>query len=374
MRIAVNTRFLLKNKLEGIGWFTYESLKRITVQHPEHEFIFFFDRTFPKEFIFSDNVTGKVIFPPARHPFLWYWWFEHALPAALKKHKSDIFLSTDGYLSLKAVLPQVTVMHDLAFEHFPEHVSPLTARYYKYFTPKYAQKARRIATVSSFSKQDIVSLYDVAPEKIDVVYNGANDLFVPLSRTEQEKVRGEFTGGNPYFIYAGALQPRKNIIRLYQAFDLFKKKNPGNIKLVMAGRNWSYDEAMKVHAAMEFKDAVVFPGHLTRLGLSRLMAASEGLVYVSLFEGFGIPIVEAMYCDVPVITSNISSMPEVAGDAGLLTDPYSIEDIANKMEMLYRNKALALQLVERGRLQRLIFNWQFTADNLWNCLIKAMEE
>lgn len=374
MKIAVNTRFLLKNKLEGIGWFTYESLKRITRQHPEHEFVFLFDRPYAEEFIFSDNVTGRVLFPPARHPLLWYWWFEYSVTAALKQIKPDIFLSTDGYLSLACQVPQVIVMHDLAFEHFPDHVNALTARYYRHFTPKFAKKAKRIATVSEYSKQDIVKLYDIAPGKIDVVYNGSNELFVPLREEEKVKIRQQFTGGHPYFIYAGALQPRKNIINLFLAFDSFKKNNSCNAKLVMAGRNWSYHEAMKVHEAMQYREEVIFPGHLTRTDLSRLLGAAEALVYISLFEGFGIPIVEAMHCDVPVITSNISSMPEVAGEAGLLVDPYSVADIAEKMQLMFGNESLKSRLIEMGRLQRQQFTWQRTADELWECVLKAVEE
>ena len=99
MRIAVNTRLLLKDKLEGIGWFTFETLKRITKNHPEHEFIFLFDRPYDKEFIFSENIIPVVIQPPARHPFLWYLFFEWSIPAALKKYKADIFISPDGWLS-----------------------------------------------------------------------------------------------------------------------------------------------------------------------------------------------------------------------------------------------------------------------------------
>lgn len=372
MKIAVNTRFLLKNKLEGIGWFTYESLKRITQQHPEHEFIFMFDRPFHQEFLFAPNVSAKVIFPPARHPLLWYAWFELALPGALKKIKPDLFLSTDGYLSLRSQVPQVTVMHDLAFEHFPGFVAPLTARYYKHFMPRFAKKAKRIATVSNYSRHDIEKLYDISADRIDVVYNGANELFSPLQPSEQVAVRQQFSEGHPYFIYAGAIQPRKNIINLFKAFDLYKSRNGGNMKLVMAGRNWSYHEAMQVHAAMQYKNDVIFIGHLTRLELSRLMAGAEALVYVSLFEGFGIPIVEAMYCDVPVLTSGISSMPEVAGDAGLLADPGSFEDIADKMEAIINDQPLRTALIRKGRLQREKFTWQHTADALWQCVLKAL--
>ena len=154
MKIAVNTRFLLKDKLEGIGWFTYESVKRMVLAHPEHEFHFLFDRNFSEEFIFAKNVVPHVLFPPARHPFLWYAWFEYAVPSALRKIKPDVFLSTDGYLSLSAKTPQVLVIHDLAFEHFNNHVDWLTLKYYKYFVPKFARGANRIAAVSSFTKAD----------------------------------------------------------------------------------------------------------------------------------------------------------------------------------------------------------------------------
>ena len=177
MIIAVNTRLLLHNKLQGIGWFSYETLSRIAREHPEHTFHFFFDRPFHEEFIFSDNVVPHVLFPQARHPILYYLFFEFAVTRALKKVKADVFLSPDGYLSLRTDVPSVQVIHDLNFEHFPEFVPFLERKFYRYFFPRYAQKATRIATVSSYSKQDIIDLYNQPESKIDVVYNGAADRF-----------------------------------------------------------------------------------------------------------------------------------------------------------------------------------------------------
>ena len=112
MRIGVNTRFLLKDKLEGIGWFTLETISRIVKAHPEHEFYFFFDRPYDKQFIFADNVKPVVVFPPARAPFLWKLWFDYALPGVFRKYKIDAFISTDGYCSLKTPIPQLLVVHD----------------------------------------------------------------------------------------------------------------------------------------------------------------------------------------------------------------------------------------------------------------------
>ncbi|MFN3342698.1 MAG: hypothetical protein ACK40M_08385, partial [Flavobacteriales bacterium] len=120
MRIAVNTRFLLPGKMEGFGWYSYETLRRIVVAHPEHEFIFLFDRPFDRRFVFASNVIPIVIGPQARHPFLFWIWLEVSVKRALKKYKADVFVSPDGYLSLGTAVPSVAVIHDLNFEHYPK--------------------------------------------------------------------------------------------------------------------------------------------------------------------------------------------------------------------------------------------------------------
>src|SRR5512138_3271378 len=168
MKIAVNTRLLIKNKLEGIGWFTYESLKRITTRHPEHEFIFIFDRPFDDEFIFSGNITPVVQFPPTRHPLLFYLWFDWMLPPLLKRLKPDLFLSPDGFLSMRTPVKSMTVFHDLNFEHHPGDMPYWYYKYYHHHFPLFAKKAVRIATVSEFSKQDIIGQYGVPADRIDV--------------------------------------------------------------------------------------------------------------------------------------------------------------------------------------------------------------
>ncbi len=141
MRIAVNTRLLLKDRLDGIGWFTYETLKRITRLHPEHEFIFLFDQPFDPGFIFSENVRPVVAGPPARHPVLWYLWFERTLPRILEREKAGLFVSPDGYLSLNSRVPSVPVIHDINFLHRPGDLPWSTRYYYNRFFPRYAARA-----------------------------------------------------------------------------------------------------------------------------------------------------------------------------------------------------------------------------------------
>ena len=373
MKIAVNTRLLLTDKLEGIGWFTAETLSRITKQHPEHEFIFIFDRPFDSSFIFSSNIIPVVVPPAARHPLLFYVWFEHMIPPVLKKAGADIFLSTDGYLSLSSDVPSISVIHDLNFEHHSQDLPWLVRKYLRYYFPKFADHATRIATVSEFSRKDINTLYNIPEEKIDVVYNGASEQFIPLSPSEQLSVKIQFAGGCDYFLSVGALHPRKNLVNLFRAFDHFKESDKKGMKLLVVGANyWWTDNMRNAYESMLYRDDVIFTGRLSSSDLRKVMASAFALTYVSYFEGFGIPLVEAFYCDVPVITSNLTSMPEVAGDAALLVDPFNHISISKAMLRLTKDENLRNQLIARGRLRRKEFSWQKTSEKLWNTCEKVM--
>ena len=375
MNIAINTRLLIKNKLEGIGWFTYETLKRITKNHPEHQFYFIFDRPFDPGFIFAPNVHPMVIGPKARHPFLFYWWFEFSVPKILKKVNADLFISPDGYLSLRSPKKAIAVMHDLNFMHFPKGLPFLQQKYYRYFFPKYAHKASRIVTVSEFSKKDIHQQFSIKNELIDVVYNGANTIYQPISLNEQEKTKQNFSRGADFFLFVGALNPRKNICTLFRAFDRFKQKTRNNIKLLIVGEKmFKTQEIYSTYHHLKYKEDVIFTGRMSPEDLKRLYGSALALTFVPYFEGFGIPIIEAMNCNTPVITSNITSMPEVAGDAALFADPFSAESVAEAMLNIYANEKLRNQLVEKGKIQRQKFSWDQTAENLWQSIEKVIHE
>ncbi len=365
MTIAVNTRFLLKDRLEGIGWFTYETIRRLVEWHPEHQFIFFFDRPFDKKFVFASNVKPVVLFPPARHPFLFYLWFEFAVSNALKKYKADAFISTDGFLSLKTEVPTLLVIHDLAHVHFPHQVKFWEQRYYNYFMPKFAEKAARIATVSEYSKQDIQQQYSISPEKIDVVYNGVRADFKPVDVITKTAIKAKYSDGQDYFFYIGAVHPRKNIHRLIIAFDQFKQATNAPLKLLIAGRfAWQTGVVKTAYEKAVFQKDIQFLNYVADEEVPLLMGSALGFVYVSLFEGFGIPLVEAMHCGIPIITANVSSMPEVLGEAGIKVNPESIEAIKNGMIELYMNKTKRTTLIELGKKQRQKFSWDQTAKAL----------
>lgn len=372
MLVAVNTRFLLKDKLEGIGWFTYETMKRLTQQYPQHRFLFLFDRDWDEEFIFSDNIIPVKVWPPARHPYLWQFWFDYSLPKVFKRYKPDIFLSTDGFLSLKTHVPTVMVVHDLGFEHYPEHTPAIVSKFYRKFTPIYAKKAARIISVSEFSKKDIVERYHINPDKIDVVHNGASELYIPLADEEKFVTRQNFTGGKNYLLYVGSIHPRKNVKNLLQAYDEVRKEGGTDLKLVIAGRMaWKTDETTQLYENMEFKNDVIFTGHLQLSDLTQLVASADAMVYPSLFEGFGIPALEARYCGVPVISSNRASLPEVAGEDAIYFDPENIGDLKNAILKFVQNKEYYFAKAKNIAKAKQAFNWDKSADGIANALAKV---
>jgi glycosyltransferase involved in cell wall biosynthesis len=369
MKIAVNTRFLLKNQLEGVGMFTHEVLRRLVAQHPEDEFVFFFDRHFHPAFIFGKNVTPVVLFPPARHPFLFVWWYEWSLARALAKYKPDVLLSPDNFLSLRTNVKTVLVTHDLAHAAFPEQLTFFQRLYHRYFLPKFNRKAEKIIAVSEFTKTDIVKRYDIRPEKIAVACNGCRVSFIPLTEGEKKWVRDKYAAGQPYFFYLGAVHPRKNVHRLIGAFDLFKQRTGSPAKLLIAGRfAWKAGEVLQAYQRANNQQDIRFLGYVQEDELPKLMGGAHALTYVSLFEGFGVPILEAMHCEVPVITSNVTSLPEVAGNAGLLADPNSEEEIAYAMQQVWENEHLCQKLVEEGKKQRQLFSWEKATEIVYECL------
>ncbi len=373
MNIVVNTQLLLKNRLEGLGWFTFETLKRITASHPGHSFYFVFDRPYDIDFIFGPNVKPVVLRPASRHPFLWYLRFEILLPRLLRQLKADVYLSPDGWSTRRTSLPCVQVIHDINYEHYPANVPFWIRHYFRYFFPRYARKAKIVATVSEYSKKDIVKTYHIPEEKVRVIYNGCNEAYRPLEEEENVQTRLNCTGGKPYFLYVGALLPRKNISRLFEAFDAFKQTDTQNIKLVIVGEKmWWTREIARSFENMQYRDDVVFLGRLETAHLCKVYSAALALSFVPYFEGFGIPIIEAFSCGVPVITSDCTSMPEIAADAALLVDPFDVAHIADAMTRIATDPDLRTRLIEKGFARRRDFDWDKTAVALWQCIEEAL--
>jgi glycosyltransferase involved in cell wall biosynthesis len=373
MRVAVNTRFWSNDYSEGYGNFTREICSRLARNHPGDTFIFISDKAFVNRENLPANVIPVIVKPVARHPLLWKYWYDVLIPAVLKKYKADVFLTLYGFCSLRTKVPQCLVIHDLAFLHFPHFIPALHRWYYQRFTPSMIRKARQIITVSNYSEHDIIVHYPHAAGKLAVVYNAASDHFQQLESTEKEKIKLKYTEGKEFFICIGAVHPRKNLINLLKAFSWFKKRQQTNMQLLIAGRlAWHYDDFLEKLETFRFKKDVKLLGYVPAPELPGLVASAYGLVYPSLFEGFGLPLLEAMQCGVPVISSNGGAMPEIAADVALYCDPDNAEEMGQQMAQLYKDENLREMLIQRGFTRARNFSWDDAAEKVWATLMKTV--
>jgi len=360
--------------MDGIGVFTYESFKQIATSNPTTEFVFIFDREPHPDFVFAKNIKAEVIGPQARHPFLYKIWYQYSLNRLLKRLNADIFVGTDGMIPLKTRTKTLSIIHDLNFEHHPKHLPVLLRKFYCKYFPKFADKANRIATVSEFSKKDIIDTYKIKKEKIDVVYNGPNNNYKPILKEDKTIVQNSYSDGKSFFLFVGTLHPRKNLINLFKAFDQFKSQLDTDFKLLVVGKKMWWTAAIeRTYTQLKYKNDIIFTGRVSENELYKITASAYALTYVPIFEGFGIPLVEAMSCGVPVITSNITSMPEVVEDAGILVDPFSVDEITAAMVKIFSNENLRNELVEKSKIQAKKFSWKKTGDLLWESIIKTIE-
>ncbi len=367
--IAVNTRILVTDKLEGIGNFTAEIFKRLVKWNPDYEFHFIFNYNFNPDFIFGNNVKTHVIQPPAKHPILVKIWYDFSLNRLLKKINPDVFVSPDSITSLTTDIKMLTVMHDIGFAHRPQDLPRSWSKFYNKYSKKFAEKSKRVATVSEYSKKDIAETYGINPEKIDVVFNGVKDSFHPAS---PEKIKA-LTKNQEYFFYIGSLHPRKNIINLLKGFNQFKNNSNNAVQLVISGDFlFQSSEITSVLSTLEQKNQIILTGRLSDEDLNTWLSGAVALTYIPYFEGFGIPLLEAMKCKTPILASNVTSLPEVGSDAAIYTNPESIDDIAKSMSAIYTDEKLRNQLVEKGQTRLKDFSWDKSAKLLWESIQKTI--
>jgi glycosyltransferase involved in cell wall biosynthesis len=372
MIIAVNTRFLPDNYPSVYRCFIYETFKLITGNNPEHEFIFISDRKYIHPFVIGSNVKQVITGPPVRHPLLLKFWFDIKIPALLRKYQADVFVSCDGICSLTTKVPQCLVLQGLDFLQHPSFLKKSYLPFYKKYTAKFLSKAKSIVTVSEFLKQAIVTQYNTDVSSIDVIFNAVNEKFQPINNEEKLIIKTKYSEGKEYFVYAGAIHPANNLLNLLKAFSVFKKRQQTSMKLVLAGKlaltYQSFKENLKSY---KYRNDVVVIHDVEENELIKIIGAAYGLINPSLYKGFASSVLEAMRCDVPVITAAGSSMQEITEDAALYVDANSHTDIADKMMLLYKDENLRKELIQKGQPVVNRYSWNKTADLLWQSILRA---
>lgn len=367
--IAVNTRILVSGQLEGIGNFTNEIFKRLVVWHPDYEFHFIFNYPFDPKFVFGDNVKTHILQPPAKHPILVKIWYDFSLKRLLNKINPDVFISPDAITCLTTNIKMLTVMHDIGFAHRPQDLPKSWANFYNRYSREFAEKSKRIATVSEYSKKDIAKTYEIPEDKIDVVFNGAKEEFHPAKEQDIDIL----TKGLKYFFYIGSLHPRKNILNLLKGFEKFKSQSTNNTKLVLGGDFLFKSKEIKQFLyTSKWKEDITLIGRLSDKDLNTWLSGAIALAYMPYFEGFGIPLLEAMQCETPILTSSVTSLPEVGGNAAIYVSPESTDEISIGMKKLYENAELREELIQNGKKRLKYFSWDISANLLWESIQKTI--
>jgi glycosyltransferase involved in cell wall biosynthesis len=263
-------------------------------------------------------------------------------------------------------VPVIVTIHDLAFEHLPETFTRRGSFQLKLTVRRTAKKAARIATVSEFSRQDLIRTYHLPPEKVTVTYNGIESHFTPQPKSpgESAEIRQRFGIARDFLLAVGSLQPRKNLVRLIRAYAKLRNENENFTRqLVVVGRKlWLTDEIFAEVKKQRWADDVILTGYVADEDLPALYRSASAFVYPSLFEGFGLPPLEAMACGAPVVTSDTSSLPEVTGDAALLIDPRDEQSLVNALIEVVNNQPLRARLREKGIAQAGKFTWREAAE------------
>lgn len=374
MRIAVNTHLGTKHQFEGYWYFIKEVFLRLAERQPQHQFIFFLHKPGDTATVFPQNVEIVVVKHKAVHLLSFLLWFDVKIPRLLKKYKADVFVSPNSFCSLITNVPQVLIVHDLTFFHYPNLMPWYLLWFYKRYMPRFIQKAKVICTASEFLKQHIISQYNVAEEKIFNMGSAAEPMFKPIDWHEREAVKEEFADGCEYFVSAGSIYLEKDLINLVKAFSIFKKWQKTNMKLLLVERAYPNKDTVEKLKTYKYRDDVKVLGYLPEDKMAKVVAAAYASVLPILFESFSITIVEAMQCEVPVITSDKSSIREVGGEAALYASPSNPEEIAAQMKKIFKDEQLRSNLINIGKIQVQKFTWEITVQLMWKSIEQAVSK
>ena len=352
MKIAIDASRSTVERMTGTEHYSRQLIHHLilendTLDNPHQLHLYFRDEPSPDLFPQSDNVTQHVI------PFSRLW--THLRFAwALWSNPPDVTFVPAHTLPYYFPNKAVVTIHDLGYKHFPEAHPESQVQYLDWSTRHSAQRATRILADSQATADDLQKFYDVSADKIEVVYPGVD---APNDKRGWE-LYSKYNIPLSYFLFIGTLQPRKNIERIIQAFDMWQNANPDkNIGLVLAGKKgWLFDESW-----IDGVENVHVTGYIEEEDKGAIIRQASALLFPSLYEGFGFPVLEAMHMGTAVIASNSSSLPELVGDAGILVDPLSLPEIAGSLDLVADNELLRRKLGVKGMMQVKQFTWKNTA-------------
>lgn len=366
MRIGIDCRTILdpkRGEQAGVGHYTYFLVENLLKIDKKNKYVLFFDPKIGDAGHFKQKNAIIKFFPFIDYKKFLPGAYSHLLIAAyVERENIDVFHSPASTIPLAYSKKAVVTIHDLAIYHNPDWFPKGQKFSTRVAVPQTIKKAKKIVAVSEYTKKDLIKYFKVAEDKVEVIYNGVEPKKdIDAVRPEDpEKIKNKFDIKQDFILFVGTIQPRKNIESLIMAFDSLRSSDVfKNYQLVIAGgRGWNYQPVFKLVRDLALTKKVIFTDYVSKKDKWSLLNAASLFVFPSYYEGFGLSILEAMQQGTPVITSKVTSMPEVAGEAGLLVDPHKVEDIAKSIKKVLSDKALHEKLVQLGYLQAKKFSWK----------------
>jgi glycosyltransferase involved in cell wall biosynthesis len=342
----------------GVGYYAENLLRSMLSVAPEHDYVLLSNRDMRSTWtpISRETVHSKSYFPVRAA------WMQAVLPGVLRSLQPDICHFPNYLAPLACARPYVVTIHDMTLFITPRYHRLKKLVLDRTLLPRVARRASAIITVSKSARADIVRHLKVPKDRVRVVMNAVGPAFEPVTDAARlAAVRSRYGLYTPYILYVGTIEPRKNLVRLIRAFARLRKGDFRH-KLVLVGQpGWRCEPIYAEVEKLGLKGEVIFTGYVPFEDLPVLYSGAESMAFPSLYEGFGLPILEAMACGTPVVTSSTSSLAEVADGAALLVDPHSVEELAGSIHRIHSYPALAAELREKGRQRAAQFTWENAA-------------
>ncbi|MFA6897746.1 MAG: glycosyltransferase family 1 protein [Patescibacteria group bacterium] len=358
MKIAVYANEVVRQGESGVKTYSLEIIKHLLQIDSKNEYTLYCRKDISKKLA---PQKAKIIVAGSKKRF---WAFSVFAPRVKADRPDVIFvpLQTFPFLILPKDKPKIVItVHDVAFLYFPEHFTFVRRQILKMHTKRAVKFADMIIVPSEATKTDIIRFYGIREDKIKVIYHGSSLKLLESGKKNDPRVAG-LSGMRPYILFVGTVQPRKNIARLVQAFNMLKSTGKYSHKLIICGgKGWLYHKIFAEIGRSAFREDIVVVGAVGNDLLASLYVDAALFVMPSLYEGFGLPILEAMSFGVPVVCADNSSLSEIADGAAVLADGYNVEDICRKMEMVLDNKDLQEELSQKGIARVKDFSWNKAA-------------
>lgn len=362
MNIAINTLSLNRTKA-GMGNYIWNLVNCLaSIDRKNGYYIFVSDRN--KHLFDIKRGNFKIIKVGRRFSEgpLRFLWEQFALPKCIKKLDIDILHSPGFVIPFFSKAKNVLTIADLTFIKYPRVHTLIKQKYFGWLIPHSIKKSDRVISISESTKKDILELIDTNPEKIDVIHLAHGKEFnMKNKKNAKNALKTKYGIKPPFLLFVGMIEPRKNLGGVLMALANLKKEGMPHKIVIVGKKGWKYKGVFKTIRELKLGDNVVFTGYVPDADLPIFYNSAEVFMYPCLYEGFGIPILEAMACGCPVITSNISSMPEVAGNAAILVNPESVEEIKQAMKRVISDSKLRADMIRKGMINVKRFNWEKTA-------------